>query len=230
MKKIIALMLAVIMMLCFAACGDEEENETVDGYDFVEAKGTGLPQQAATAFSKAVEGLGGMSYEPLALLGTQVFSGTNYAILCEGTMVTEKPTTDMYIVIVYDGVDGETKILNSTKFDFINTENVESPDNSENLDGGWMVTAEEVHLDDGCRLIFESKSFEYTKCKLEALAYLGKKEINDETDYAFVARGVKDGELNKLFVVRVRHSAKKGYSLNSVTEINLADYNKQQDA
>jgi hypothetical protein len=46
-----------------------------------------LTEEAQSAFDKAMEGLVGVNYTPLALLGTQLVSGTNYSFLCEAAVV-----------------------------------------------------------------------------------------------------------------------------------------------
>lgn len=71
-----------------------------------------LPEDAQKAFDAAVEGLTGNSLTPLALLATQVVSGTNYAILCMGTTVTEEPVSTMQVVTIYEDTEGKSEITN----------------------------------------------------------------------------------------------------------------------
>lgn len=72
-----------------------------------------IDDNAQKALDTAVEGLVGMNYEPVALLGTQVVSGTNYAILCKGTPVTPDAVSALYVVTVYAGLDGKAEISSS---------------------------------------------------------------------------------------------------------------------
>ena len=46
-----------------------------------------LPEDAQAAFDKALDGLVGAQYTPVALLSTQVVAGMNYCILCQITPV-----------------------------------------------------------------------------------------------------------------------------------------------
>ena len=48
--------------------------------------------------------------EPVALLGTQIVSGTNYRILCSGTTVTADPVTSLYVVDVYEDLQGAAEV------------------------------------------------------------------------------------------------------------------------
>ena len=67
--------------------------------------------EAKAALEKAVEGLVGASYEPIACLGTQLVAGTNYCLLCRITPVTPNPTSHFALVYVYQALDGAAEIL-----------------------------------------------------------------------------------------------------------------------
>ncbi len=71
-----------------------------------------MPADAQGAFDKAMEGMTGVNYQPMALLGTQVVAGVNYAILCHGTTVTAEPVNNIYVVFVYAGLDGSASVNN----------------------------------------------------------------------------------------------------------------------
>ena len=78
---------------------------------------TPLPDDAQKAFDKAVEGFDGNKLTPMALLGTQVVSGTNYAILCGSELVTEEPVTNLQVVTVYADLEGKAEITNICTLD-----------------------------------------------------------------------------------------------------------------
>ena len=71
-----------------------------------------LDAETNAVFDKAMEGLTGVGYEPVCLLATQLVSGTNYAILCKGTTVTAEPRTHLYVVTVYEDLQGNAELLN----------------------------------------------------------------------------------------------------------------------
>lgn len=70
-----------------------------------------LPEEARKAFDTVMEDLVGVDYQPLALLATQVAAGTNYAILCQATVVY--PDAEPYYAIVYiaQGLEGQTEVM-----------------------------------------------------------------------------------------------------------------------
>lgn len=87
--------------------------ELAGGWDVPEdTKGLPIPDEAQAAFEKAAAELDGNVIEPLALLGTQLVSGTNYALLCKSMLVTEQPVTGIQVVTVYEDLDGNAEIIN----------------------------------------------------------------------------------------------------------------------
>lgn len=71
-----------------------------------------LSKEEIEVFNKAIEGLLGVEYSPIATLASQVVAGTNYAFLANGTSVTEEPITHLYIIKVYADLKGEVTINN----------------------------------------------------------------------------------------------------------------------
>lgn len=96
----------------YAGKDTEADNELLEGGFAVTEAVTAnkIDEQAQKALDTALEGLVGMNYEAVALLGTKVVSGTNYAILCKGTPVTPDAVSALYIVTVYAGLDGKAEI------------------------------------------------------------------------------------------------------------------------
>ncbi|MBQ6077397.1 MAG: hypothetical protein IJK12_09680 [Clostridia bacterium] len=71
-----------------------------------------MPQEAATAYAKALEGFVGNNLTPVALLGTQLVAGTNYAFLCHSSLVTLEPVVSMQVVVIYADLSGNATITN----------------------------------------------------------------------------------------------------------------------
>ena len=67
-----------------------------------------------TCFTNALNSQVGVKYTILSYLGSQIVSGTNYALLCCGTTVTNPPTTQLYLVIIYKDLNGNCSISSST--------------------------------------------------------------------------------------------------------------------
>ena len=82
------------------------------GWENVPHETAELPADAQAAFDKAVEGLVGAEYVPVALLSTQVVAGTNYCILCQITPVAPNATPTWALVYIYADLDGNAEITN----------------------------------------------------------------------------------------------------------------------
>ena len=71
-----------------------------------------LTDEENAIFEKALNGLTGVGYTPVATLARQVVAGTNYAFLALGTTVTAEPVTHLYVINVYADLQGNATINN----------------------------------------------------------------------------------------------------------------------
>lgn len=79
MKKLLCAMLTLMLfaLSCVPALA-EAPAPSVSGWSVNTGDPADIPQEVLDAFSKAVEGLTGCVYEPIALLASQVVAGMNY--------------------------------------------------------------------------------------------------------------------------------------------------------
>ena len=129
-KKVAAFALAETMILSLAAYGSTKDSGKEDsssaqtesaqdvkdnplgGWEVNNGK-LSLEEnaEAKAAFEKATEGLTGFEYEPIALLGTQIVSGTNYSILARGKAVVPDAEPSYEIITIYEDLEGNAEIL-----------------------------------------------------------------------------------------------------------------------
>ena len=76
-------------------------------------------EDAQVAFDTASQKYVGVDLKPLSLLGTQVVAGKNYKYLCYGETVTETPVSALYIVDVYQDLEGNAEITNCAVLDLL---------------------------------------------------------------------------------------------------------------
>ena len=149
MKRMLVLVLAV-MMLALAACG--AGTQKVGGWTL--PKDGKVTEEAKNALEKAAEGLMGVGYVPVALLGTQVVSGTNYCLLCEATVVYPDAKPYYAVVTVYRDLQGNARVLNIVALDLgkiAETGKIEDAqaDGAQTM-GGWSVDRDStVKVKDG---------------------------------------------------------------------------------
>jgi len=82
------------------------------GWENVIHEAAELPEEAQAAFDKALDGLVGANYVPVALLSTQVVAGMNYCILCQITPVTPSGVPTWALVYIYADLQGNAEITN----------------------------------------------------------------------------------------------------------------------
>ncbi len=87
-----------------------------------------LPQKLASGFYTATKQYTGMQLNPILYCGSQLVNGTNYMIICEGTLVTASPKKEILAVIVHKSTDD--------KYTITNVETILLA--AENL-GGWTI-------------------------------------------------------------------------------------------
>ena len=125
MKKTMASVLCIMLIaVMLAGCGaravsaaGEEPSAKADvplagGWAANEGE-TGMEANpdAQAALEKALDGLVGASYEPIACLGKQIVAGTNYCLLCRITPVVPDASSHFALVYVYQSLDGAAEIL-----------------------------------------------------------------------------------------------------------------------
>jgi len=79
-------------------------------WEYEKMEACNLPQRAATAFSKAMEGIVGVGYVPVLFVAHQLVSGTNYCFICQTTTVTNPPLLGCKSVFIYETLDGNCSI------------------------------------------------------------------------------------------------------------------------
>lgn len=87
------------------------------GWNNENAVGGKIDDEAQEKFHKATAELTGVAYEPVALLGTQVVAGTNYAFLCKATSATAEPVTKLAVVVVYADLQTNSQVLSICGFE-----------------------------------------------------------------------------------------------------------------
>lgn len=71
-----------------------------------------LSDDEKAVFEKALEGLTGVGYQPVAKLASQVVSGTNYAFLAVGTVVAPEQIPHLYVISIYADLQGNAELKN----------------------------------------------------------------------------------------------------------------------
>ena len=112
MKKMTALLLAALLLIPVCALA---EGRMLGGWQIAESQEITEEQQAL--FDRAMEGLVGVNYVPVAYLASQVVAGTNHCFLCRATVVYPDAQPTLVLVYIYEALDGHTEVLNIAPLD-----------------------------------------------------------------------------------------------------------------
>ena len=189
-----------------------------------------LPQDAQEAFDKATEGLLGNDLTPVALLGTQVVAGTNYAILCKSELVTAEPVVSYQVAIIYRDLEGNAEIIDITDFNVAGyTEGDGADISAETLAGGWQVPEEYtvVTLPENVQAAFDKALEGWTGSNQEPLAYLASQVVSG-TNYAILCRStlVTKEPVSGISVVTIYEDLQGNAKISNIHVIDPAEFNQ----
>ena len=141
---------------------------------------------------KATEGLLGAKYIPVAFLGSQLVSGTNYALLCRVAPVTADPVETYAIVKLYQDLSGNVSLLDVTDSGV--------PTNINELAGGWQQCEAPI-VNEELQAIFDKALEGYTGMGFKPVA-LAATQMVSGTNYCFFCESVPvdGGESGYAFV------------------------------
>ncbi len=98
---------------------DYKSNDAVGSW-FVEIPadtGITFDSKVQSIYEDAVSKLSDVTYKPIALLGTQLVSGTNYAVLAYGYFNLPYDNSGIYVLTVYEDLNGTREVVSSAFVD-----------------------------------------------------------------------------------------------------------------
>ena len=115
MRKLLSLCLALVMLFAIG-CAFAEEGLLAGGW--TAAEDPAITDEVNALVEKALDGLVGVNYVPVAYLGSQVVAGTNHAILCQATAVVPDTAPSWKILYLYEDLEGNVTVLSIADWDF----------------------------------------------------------------------------------------------------------------
>jgi len=125
MKKITAVMLALILCLSLSALAEEENTEAfipqsglepmVGGWQATED--ATVSEEMKSLVKEAFGGIGEEAIVPVAVLGTQVVAGQNICVLCRITPDAEEAIPYYALVYIYQDLEGGVQLLQIRELD-----------------------------------------------------------------------------------------------------------------
>ena len=183
MKRFLAGMLAFMMLMGATGCakaaddlaagsGAQTEEAVVEPVEEAEevaiaggweaAEDTAMTDDLKDLFARALEGLTGVAYEPIAYLGHQVVAGLNHCFLCKSTVIYPDAKPGYSLVYIYEDLDGNLEVK-----DISDLQNA----NNEDLLGGWNA-AEDPAISEDVQAVIDKAREQLLGVDYEAIALL----------------------------------------------------------
>lgn len=162
------------------------------------------------AFNKANNKDGYMNI-PIAVLGSQTVSGTNYSYLCKGRTSVPDSQWEYFLANVYEDLDGNCEITGTKGLPF-------------DMSDGWESNQNDYELEKNPDIesIFEEAVKNSTDKEFEPIAYIAQQPYYDKS-YAVFTRTKKlsfdDGE--KFSIVIFTEGADGIIELKSVKNVDI---------
>ena len=178
---------AAVFATCFTACNQanipadteprqtkaEESVEKRDGKNNVggwkTAENNEVTEEQKKFFKEATGKLNGYFYTPVALLATQVVSGTNYVFLCKSTIEGHKASQTMKFTYIYVDLQGNASFKGDKNLVLPGAEDKQMP-------GGWTAATDTKVTEDVNKIVTNATE-KLVGAKLEPIAYLGSQVV-----------------------------------------------------
>ena len=220
-KAIIALVVMCAMLagstLAVCAATDGAWSTSKARYSF-------LTSSQKKIFNKAVKGITGVEYKPVALLAKQIVAGTNYIYLCKGTTVTQKSVKSWYVMSVNRDLKNKVSIRSIKKLKVSKIKTNKNP-RTETLSGGLEIAAvknKSKALSPAVRKVFKKATKNYTGFELRPIALLGTQVVNGKN--YMVLCYAKNHATKDLFVVEIYRNSSGKCKLTSCKSLDLESY------
>ena len=133
MKKMIVVLLALLLVLPVAV---QAADEPLSG-GWTPAESFEMTAERQAILDKGLENLLGVSYVPVAYLGSQVVAGTNHAFLVQATVVYPGAVPTYALMYLYEDLQGGVQLMNVADLPIVPQEDGTAAALEEGLMGGW---------------------------------------------------------------------------------------------
>ena len=160
-------------------------------------------------------------YEPIALLGTQVVSGTNYLYLCKSTWTDYQENVSFVLLQIYQDLSGKSEVMGSAIL-FPTEESREDGEDYRDNTGSYLPENIPAIQNAFNEVVKDNENVSYIP-----LAYIGKhtQEGKPEEDVIFTAKKSKGKDAKTSYVLLYIGSGKgEKAKLINTEEVQFPDF------
>ena len=179
---------------------------------------TKITEEELKIFNKAIEGLTGVGYEPVAYLGSQVVAGTNHCFLCKSTVIYPGATNRYTLVYIYEKFDGTEEIL---KFEDVTLPGTADADGTP-IAGGWSY-AEDPAVEGKVSEVVGKATGKLLGAEYESVAYIGSQVVAG-MNHAVLCRvtAVSPDAESGYALVYIYEDLNGGANVTCITDLDIA--------
>lgn len=252
MKKILTILIvgALGSVLLLAGCGKKTEQQVdqpagsgtssaqepesmiggavLGGWTVTEDMTSQLTDDEKAVFEQALDGLVGAEYTPVAIVATQLVSGTNYAYLCTTTPVVPDAKPHWTIAVVYKDLQGNASLSNVADLDLTNVRILEQTDSTDMV-GAWAITepsGKPIMLpSEDAQTAFDGALENYVGVGFKPIALLGSQLVSGN-NYKVLCWGTQtSGDTStQLYVVDIYADLQGNAEITNVGKLDLLSY------
>lgn len=145
----------------------EDNKRPVGGWET--AASTEVTEEHKKFFKEAVGKLDGYFYEPVALLATQVVSGTNYVFLCTSTIEANNAANTMKYTYIYVDLSGKATYQGDKDLALPGVD-------GQQKSGGWEM-AKNTTITEDIKKVMAKATETLTGATYEPVAYIGSQVV-----------------------------------------------------
>ena len=183
-----------------------------------------IPEDAQTAFDNATKSMQ-YEYEAIALLATQVVSGTNYQFLAK---VTNASNTYLAVITVYADLDGNCSVTDEDDVELADiADSEDEPEASEVLEGGWTINSDVAagaKIDEDVQKAFDSAMEGLVGASYEPIVVLGSQVVSGTNYEVLCKETLADANGTEMLAVVILNVDLDGNSsILKIVEFDLDD-------
>ena len=189
----------------------EEADEVAIAGGWEAAEDTAMTDDLKDLFARALEGLTGVAYEPIAYLGHQVVAGLNHCFLCKST------------VIYPDAKDSQDPVPSPSVRLFLIVKDISDLQNANNEDllGGWNA-AEDPAISEDVQAVVDKAREQLLGVDYEAIALLASQVVSGVNYKVLAQAKAVSPDAQPRYVVLTLYSALDGHvEVLSVDDVEL---------
>ena len=193
------------------------------------ATSAALTEEELDVFERAFDGLVGSNLTPVAVIATQLVSGTNYAYLVQSTPVVPNATPHWTIAVVYRDLEDNVSATSMRDIDLANVVvGVQEP----GLMGSWEVAEapKAPFIDGDAKAAFDLVAGEAEDIVFEPVALLGS-QVAEGTNYKVLAVGTSLGDAPSrgLWILTVNANPYGGAGITGFERPDLVYYTTESN-